>query len=217
MTIIFDIVKILRKEDRLKFIYLFFLVLINVFLEMFGIGLIFPILGFLISDAFLIKYSDYLQILSPFFEINRNNLIIFFSIVLVLVFVLKNLIHLYFSFYKYRFTYNLLNYFSEKLFLKYINKDILFFNKTNTSIPIRNIDNVGIFTESFNQFLYILIDIIFFISVLVLLLYINFLNTIYLLIITSIAIYFFRFFTKDRLIDLGNKDNFICKKESIHF
>ena len=78
MTIIFDIVKILRKEDRLKFIYLFFLVLINVFLEMFGIGLIFPILGFLISDAFLIKYSDYLQILSPFFEINRNNLIIFF-------------------------------------------------------------------------------------------------------------------------------------------
>jgi len=212
MSTFLNVIQILRREDKIKFLFLFFLIIINVFLEMIGIGLIFPILGFLLSEKFLIEYSGYLNSLSFFFEINRKNLTIFFSFTLIFIFIIKNLISLYFSYYKYKFTYNLLNYFSERLFLKYISKDILFFSETNTSVPIRNIDNVGVFTESLNQFLFILIDIIFFISVIIFLFYINILNTLFLIIITSVAIFLFRFFTKKKLIDYGNQRQFFLQK-----
>ena len=212
MSTFLNVIQILRREDKIKFLFLFFLIIINVFLEMIGIGLIFPILGFLLSEKFLIEYSGYLNSLSFFFEINRKNLTIFFSFTLIFIFIIKNLISLYFSYYKYKFTYNLLNYFSERLFLKYISKDILFFSETNTSVLIRNIDNVGVFTESLNQFLFILIDIIFFISVIIFLFYINILNTLFLIIITSVAIFFFRFFTKKKLIDYGNQRQFFLQK-----
>ena len=213
MSIFKDIITILRREDKIKFLFLFFLILLNVFLEMIGIGLIFPILGFLVSDKFLLEYSQYLNILSPLFEINQNNLIIFFSIALIFVFLIKNLITLYLSYYKYKFTYGLLNYFSEKMYFKYIKKDSLYFLENNSSIPIRNIDNIGIFTESLNQFVFILIDVIFFVSILTLLFYINFINTMFLLITIFVALYIFRLLTKKKLIDLGTQRQFFLQKK----
>lgn len=213
MLTLINVIKILRREDKIKFLFLFFLILLNVFLEMIGIGLVFPILGFLISDKFLLEYSQYLNALSTLFEINRSNLTIFFSIALIVVFLIKNLITLYFSYYKYKFTYSLLNYFSEKVYFKYINKDILFFSENNSSIPIRNIDNIGIFTEALNQSLFILIDIIFAISVLVLLFYINSANTVFLLTSIFTALLIFRLLTKKKLIDLGNKRQFFLQKK----
>ena len=132
---------------------------------------------------------------------------------MIVVFLIKNLITLYFSYYKYQFTYSLLNYFSEKVYFKYINKDILFFSENNSSIPIRNIENIGIFTEALNQSLFILIDIIFTISILVLLFYTNSANTIFLLIAISTALIIFRVLTKKKLIDFGNKRQFFLQKK----
>ena len=63
MSIFKNTFKVLRPKDRTKLSILFFLILLNVFLEMLGIGLIFPILGFLISEKFLLEYSNYLNIL----------------------------------------------------------------------------------------------------------------------------------------------------------
>tara|TARA_B100000787_G_scaffold162185_1_gene142638 strand:+ start:448 stop:2196 length:1749 start_codon:yes stop_codon:yes gene_type:complete len=213
MSIFKNTFNILRSEDKIKLLILFFLILLNVFLEMLGIGLIFPILGFLISEKFLLAYSNYLNILSPLFDINRNNLTIFFSIILIVVFIIKNLIGLYFAHFKYKFTYSLLNYFSEKMYSRYINKDILFFSETNTSIPIRNIENVATFTEGLNQFLFFLIDIIFLLSVLILLFYISIINTIFLLIVVSIVLFIFRMMTKKKLTDLGVERQFFLQKK----
>jgi ATP-binding cassette, subfamily B, bacterial PglK len=213
MNFIIKTLSIFRLEDKIKISFLFFLILLNVFLEMMGISLIFPVLGFIISENFFTEYSIYFKFLDIFFELNRQNLVIFFSICLMSVFLIKNLIALYFVYYKYKFTYDLLNYFTENLYLKYIRKNISFFSNTNSSIPVRNIDNVGIFTEAINQFLYILIEIIFFISVLILLFYINVINTLYLLVVIFIALTIFRKLTKKKLIDIGNKRQFFLQKK----
>ena len=213
MLIFLKIIKILRREDKIKLFFLFFLILFNVFLEMIGIGLIFPVLGFIISEEFFIKYSKYLVILSNFFQINQQNLVVFFSISLIFVFLIKNLIALYFAHYKYKFTYNLLNFFSENLYKNYLNKDISFFSDTNSSIPIRNIENVGVFTEGINQFLYILIDVIFFICILFLLFYISIVNTLYLIFITFVSLFIFRKLTKEKLTNIGKlRQNFLQKR-----
>jgi hypothetical protein len=67
MSTFLNLIQILRREDKIKFLFLFFLIIINVFLEMIGIGLVFPILGFLLSEKFLIEYSGYLNSLNFFF------------------------------------------------------------------------------------------------------------------------------------------------------
>ncbi len=204
---------ILRKKDKIKLIFLFFLILVNIFLEMIGIGLIFPVLGFIISEDFFLKYSDYFKIFDGFFIINKQNLVIFVCFLMILVFLIKNLISFYFNYYKYKFTYDLLNYFSENLYSNYIGKNISFFTNTNSSVPIRNVENISVFTEGINQFLYILIDVVFFISVLILLFYIDTFNTIYLILITFISLFVFRIFTKKKLIDLGNKRQLFLQKK----
>ena len=105
MTIIFhlinDLAKLLIRKDKLKLFFLFLLIIINVFVEMIGIGVIFPLLGFLISEKFTNEYIQYLYFLNNFFVLNNKNLVIFFSVILIIIFLIKNLFFFFFSFLKY--------------------------------------------------------------------------------------------------------------------
>lgn len=213
MYILLNGIKLLRSRDKIKLLLLFFLIIINVFFEMLGIGLVFPLLGFLISDKFFFEYIHYLNFLEFFFTVNKKNLVIFFSISLIIIFLFKNLMSFILSFYKYKFTYDLLNYFSVNLFDHYIKNDYLYFTKNNSSIPIRNIDNVAIFTEGLNQFLFLLIEVIFLICILFFLFYINFISTIVLIAIILIAFFAFKALTKKKLILLGDKRQIFLKKK----
>ena len=183
------------------------------FFEMIGIGVIFPLLGFLIIEKFALEYIHYLSFLSEFFELNNKNLVIFFSVLLVFIFLIKNIIIFFFSYFKYKFTYDLLNYFSVKLYNRYIKSDYLYFTKTNSSIPIRNIENVAIFTEGLNQFLFLLIEIFFILSILLLLFYVSFQSTSILIIIISLSFLAFKILTKKKLIILGDERQYFLKKK----
>ncbi len=213
MQIFFDGIKLLKSEDKLKLILLFFLIIVNVFFEMLGIGLVFPLLGFLMSEKFFLEYIHYLSFLEFFFELNKKNLIIFLSLSLILIFLIKNLISFLLSFFKYKFTYDLLNYFSVKLFDHYIKNDYMYFTKNNSSLPIRNIDNVAIFTEGLNQFLFLLIEVLFLFCILFFLFYISFTSTIVLILIILIAFFSFKALTKKRLILLGDQRQIFLKRK----
>ena len=130
MYLFLDVIKLLNKKDKIRLFFLFLLIILNVFFEMIGIGVIFPLLGFLISEKFALEYIHYLSFLSEFFELNNKNLVIFFSVLLVFIFLIKNIITFCFSYFKYKFTYDLLNYFSVKLYNRYIKSDYLYFTKT---------------------------------------------------------------------------------------
>ncbi len=213
MYIFLDGIRLLKARDKIKLVFLFFLIIINVFFEMLGIGLVFPLLGFLISDKFFLEYIHYLNFLEFFFTINKKNLVIFLCISLIVIFLFKNLISFILSFYKYKFTYDLLNYFSVNLFDHYIKNDYEYFTKNNSSIPIRNIDNVAIFTEGLNQFLFLLIEVLFLICILFFLFYINFTSTIVLILIILIAFFAFKSLTKKKLILLGDQRQIFLKKK----
>ncbi len=213
MYLFLDVIKLLNKKDKIRLFFLFLLIILNVFFEMIGIGVIFPLLGFLISEKFALEYIHYLSFLSEFFELNNKNLVIFFSVLLVFIFLIKNIITFCFSYFKYKFTYDLLNYFSVKLYNRYIKSDYLYFTKTNSSIPIRNIENVAIFTEGLNQFLFLLIEIVFIVSILLLLFYVSFQSTSILIIIISLSFLAFKILTKKKLIILGDERQYFLKKK----
>ena len=48
------------------------------------------------SEKFAIDYIHYLSFLENFFELNSKNLVMFFSILLIFIFLIKNLITLFF-------------------------------------------------------------------------------------------------------------------------
>jgi ATP-binding cassette, subfamily B, bacterial PglK len=213
MYLFFDLIKLLKKKDKMRLFFLFLLIILNVFCEMIGIGIIFPLLGFLMSENFTINYSHYLNFLENFFELTRTNLVIFFSIMLVFIFLIKNIITFILSFFKYKFTYELLNYFSIKLFKKYITNDYIYFTKNNSSVPIRNIENVAIFTEGINQFLFLLIELIFILSILFLLIYVSLQSTLVLIFLILFSFFVFKSFTKKKLIKLGDERQYFLKRK----
>ena len=63
MNIIIKLWNILELADKKKCIYLFFLTIISMFLEILGIGLIIPAVTLLITDDFVSEYP----ILEPLF------------------------------------------------------------------------------------------------------------------------------------------------------
>lgn len=213
MYLFLNVIKLLNKKDKIRLSFLFLLIILNVSLEMLGIGIIFPLLGFLMSEKFALNYMHYLSFLENFFELNSKNLVMFFSILLIFIFLIKNLITFCFLYFKYKFTYELLNYFSAKLYNRYIKSDYTYFTKTNSSVPIRNLDNVAIFTEGINQFLFLLIEFLFILSILILLTYVSFQSTSILILLILISFFSFKFLTKKKLIKLGDERQFFLKKK----
>ena len=107
----------------------------------------------------------------------------------------------------------MLNYFSAKLYKRYIDSDYIYFTNINSSIPIRNIENVGIFTEGINQFFFLIIELIFIFSILILLFYVSYQSTLIIITIILISFFLLRFLTKKKLILLGNDRQFFLKKK----
>ena len=99
------------------------------------------------------------------------------------------------------------------MYNRYIKSDYTYFTKNNSSVPIRNLDNVAIFTEGINQFLFLLIEFLFILSILILLIYVSFQSTSILILIILISFFSFKFLTKKKLIKLGDERQFFLKKK----
>jgi ABC-type multidrug transport system fused ATPase/permease subunit len=200
-------------KQKINFILLLVLIFFNTLLEMISIGLILPLIALLTQDNFIEKYYFILIYFNFFFELNKINLIYFFIIFLTAVFFVKNILILLFSIFKYNFFFNILNIYSRKLYKIYINKDYSFFTKNNSSILIRNVDNVSIFSESINQILFFITDFLTILGLLILLMYFEFFGTMILLSIVLFSFFFYSFFTRSTVINFGNLRQVYQKKK----
>lgn len=193
MNIVSKAFKIINFNQKKKLSYLFFLSLIASFLELLGIGIIFPFLSSLVSE-------DNISI--PFFLSIENALSqnsfdpkIFFLILILIIFFCKNL-YLFFQLrYQSKIIYEVAESLSSKLFKKYLNLNIIDFKLKNTSSLIRNTTTeVNTFCSGYlNSFIIILTEFFLLFVIITFLLFINFkltlISLIFLIIISSI-IYF---------------------------
>ena len=213
MKLFFKIFDVFNSKQKINFIFLLILIFFNTFLEMISIGMILPLIALLTQDNFIDKYYFILNYFNFFFELNKTNLIYFFIIFLVVIFLIKNVLILLFSIFKYNFFFNILNIYSKKLYEIYINKDYSFFTKNNSSVLIRNVDNVSIFSESINQILFFITDFLTIFGLLILLMYFEFFGTIILLLIVLFAYFFYSFCTRSTIINFGNSRQVYQKKK----
>jgi ABC-type multidrug transport system fused ATPase/permease subunit len=156
----FTIFEKLTKPEKIKFFWITVFILLLIAFELFSLGLFLPIIKiFFTLEKLTLFQEDFF-----FNKLSFQNQINFLLIILVVLYVLKNLFNAFLIYYKKKFLSDIEINFSSRVFRYYLNQKYEFFLNTNKPQIIRNL---GILSE------YILIlenFINFFIEILILLL-----------------------------------------------
>jgi len=130
---------ILDKQEKKNFFLIIFLVLILLVLEIFSIGLIFPLLLFLTENDILTNYpiiNNYSSILG--IETKKQLMIVMILLISSAYFI-KTLYNLFVLSAQYKYSYLLLEKISNKLFAHYLKMPYSFHLNKNSALLIRNI------------------------------------------------------------------------------
>ena len=130
---------ITSKNDRLKLLILSFLLIFSTIIELLSIGSIPLYASLILNPSFVINYSQNYLDLSFLSDYNKNNLIIYGSIILIIIFIIKNLILTFINYYNGSINKDIKVNLASRLFQKYILSDYETHLSRNTAIIIRNI------------------------------------------------------------------------------
>ena len=127
---------ILDKEQKISAIFLFFFGLIALIFELIGLGLIIPLIYSIIDQKFFITYPQFNFINILFGHPEKSELITYFLILIIAMYLIKNLFLTFLQWYEIKFLNNTRENISYKLFDIFLKKDINFHIKTNSSTLI---------------------------------------------------------------------------------
>jgi len=130
---------IISQKEKKKLYLLSFLLIFSTIIELLSIGSIPLYASLILNPSFVINYSQNYLDLSFLLNYNQNNLIIYGSIILILIFIIKNLILTFINYYNGTINKEIKANLASRLFRKYILSDYETHLSRNTSIIIRNI------------------------------------------------------------------------------
>ena len=191
---------ILDKKYILSYFYLFFLLLIGGFLEFLSLTSLTPILFNLMNVTnaeinFSFEYFNFL-----FNYINKINLSLLLSIFISLN-LLKNLYLIFINYYKEKLSLNLYQNLSSRLFLGYLNQDLKFYFKNNSTFLTNNIINeIRLFVKFIDSYITIILEIFIIALFFLVLISINFKTTFLVVCVLFFFLYLFKSLTKKFLI-----------------
>ena len=175
--------------------------LILIFLELASLGSIPVFIGFYVDpNNLLLKFPLFESFLDKnFFDLSNQS--IFLSIILFLVFLIKNLYSLFYIFFNELYYAELKRKVSSDLLKKYLNLDINFYKENNSSLLNRNIIFESKVAVSYiNYFIRIVKDLLLSFAILVVLIIINPIPTIIIVIFLSIFVVLYYFIIKNVLL-----------------
>src|SRR5690625_6881078 len=131
---------LIDKKARKKLFILLIMMILAAIFETAGIGLIVPLVG-IIANPSIIQEQAILAYIYDFLNFQSTRYFIIFSVVLLLsVFILKNIYLLFFNYAQLRIVLNLQVKLSRDLFREYLTKPYIFHLQSNTSTLLRNIN-----------------------------------------------------------------------------
>jgi ATP-binding cassette subfamily C protein len=207
----FDLIKklkaILPPKDKFKIIILIILMILAGFLEVVSIALL---SGFVagVADPNLILNNEYISSILSFLNINSDRqILIFGTISLILVFLIKNIYLITYKYFQARFIYNRYRSISTRLFKIYMNVPFSFHLNRNSASLIRNVSTESkmIATNVMLPILQIATEFIMALSIIILLLSVQPIITIFILIALGMVSYFFLKGTKKTMKKHGQK------------
>ena len=142
---------ILNPSQKRSLIILFFLMLIGIFFEMLGLGILIPSLTVMLSDNISKDYPFLKPFINRIGNPSQRNLILVGMSVIVVVYFLKSVYLMFLNWKQAQFTSNLGHEISSRLLNGYLNMPYNFFLNRNSALLIRNINNEVIMLTSVSQ------------------------------------------------------------------
>lgn len=199
----FFVFQILQKDELFKFYLLILLFLISTICEIFGIGLFLPLLKIITDPTFLdSKYFEYFYFLK---NNSQTNIIIVFSILILILFTLKIIFTTLSTIFFNNFIANKQKKISFFLVNNYLKENYIFFSNRNSSSLIQNsINETSQITYNYlNSLITLISEFFFLIGVIIFLLLLNPYETLVVLIFLSIISTFFYNLFKRKYLEFG--------------
>lgn len=139
MNILKKLNYIFTQQQKVKFVILFFIMFIGAIFELLGVSLILPFIQ-IIMDSTIIENNSIMLFVYNLFNLSSvNEFLLILSILLVILYIVKNIYLLLMYYAQYTFTFNNQMRMSVKLMECYLKKPYEFHLKKNSSEIIRSI------------------------------------------------------------------------------
>jgi ATP-binding cassette, subfamily B, bacterial PglK len=137
-------------QERREASVLFVLMLLGMFLECLGIGIILPILSLLLDESLVEKYPAFVKVVDFIGNPSHTVLIVTLFSTLLVLFLIKNLFLLYLAWRQATFAYSVIGNLSARLLSCYLHQPYSFHLTRNSGTLIRNtISEVGMYGFNF--------------------------------------------------------------------
>ncbi len=195
---------LLNKKEKISILFVFFLMIINSILEILSIGILIPFISILFEDNNYSLFSNF------FFGETLNKFLKTLTIkdtlmLIILVFLSKNLFILFYNFYLGKFAVKTRLRIVKELYDKYLSQNYEFFLSRNSAEIIRNINEAQYFSVVLISFLTLFLEILVLILMVTFLFLINFKITTPVLIALLIVIIILNKTTKKALFKWGEQ------------
>ena len=204
MNLLTKLKKIIPSKFYFNIFLLFIFAFIGVFLEIIGVGIIFPVIEILLGrESFVFeKISIYFEYLFTSDYINSNYFILY---LLIGIFLIKNIVLYLLQWFTVSFNVNFIQTISTKLINKYLyNEYILLTNRSSSEI-IRNLVNeCSVLNKKvLIPILFITMDTMMLLGIISLLLIVEFKITTIIIITSILLIFIYYYLSKKILYRLG--------------
>ena len=217
MTISKKINYLLPTIFKKKLVYLYLLLIVGMILEMLGLGILIPAIGFIADSKISSKYPQLLLYANEIGLTSKLRLVTAGIFLLVIFFILKALFLIFLSWIQSRFSAMLSASLSEKLFLGYLRKPYDFHLQNNTSQLIRNIQSeVSFFSSITQSFISLTSEISIILSISFVLFYVTPLGASVITFFFILSAYLFQIVTKKKLLFWGEQRQIHEGKINLH-
>lgn len=209
-----------ERKDKNDFYFLLLLIIITMFLEIFGIGLVIPVIMAIFNKNFFENFSFFDSVVPLTSGISQINLIILTSAALVFFYFLKSLYLIFFLKKEGEYIASVKKKINSKLYKIYISYEHYGVFKSNTSQLMSNVTtDSGIFTHAIQRTLSLLADTLVAAGILALLFVLQPQMLLFNLALLLAGLFFFNFFTKKKNKEIGIKrkllfDSYFLKLKS---
>lgn len=210
----FKIFSLVPKSFYISFIFMCFFSSLIAFIEIIGIAAILPLISVLSEPNYIENNKFHSLVFQIFGSIDKIKYIYYLSITTILFFLTRALLNIFFVYKVSSFSFSIYRYYQFKILSKFINSSYLHYvNKTRMSdylkVLTKETTNISVIV---NCFMLILSEILVFITLLSVLMYLNFIVTILLLFLLGfIAAINLKLISK-KILNEGKKREIIERK-----
>lgn len=190
----------LNREQINRLYILFFLILISVGLETLSIGLIVPVISFVLDPKSL-SQNVFFNFLFNDYQIKY--LIYILIIFISLIFILKNLFLIFLNWFQNKKLNMISLELSQKLYKVYTNSSYEFHTKVDKSVIYNNVLHITTFITGLESLVLLIAEFMILSGILIILLYFEFIGTIIIIFVFAISSCLIFFFTSKPLAKWG--------------